>query len=99
MKDGSRVWETFQASSGAKLAAGTAHLIKHEDRFFIAAETGHLIIAKLNPKGYTEISRWQMLEPTSKAYGRNVLWSHPAFAQQCVFARNDKELICVSLAK
>ena len=99
MKDGTRVWETFQATSGAKLAAGTGHLIKHEDRFFIAAETGHLVIAKLSPKGYQEISRWKMLDPTSKAYGRNVVWSHPAFAQQCVFARNDKELICASLAK
>ena len=48
---------------------------------------------------YEEISRWQMIAPTSKAFGRTVVWSHPAFAQQCVFARNDRELICVSLAK
>jgi hypothetical protein len=27
-----------------------------------------------------------------------VVWSHPAFAGRCVFARNDKELVCVSLA-
>jgi len=27
-----------------------------------------------------------------------VWWSHPAFANRCVFARNDKELVCVSLA-
>ena len=40
-----------------------------------------------------------MLEPTSKAFGRSVVWSHPAFADRCIFARNDQELICVSLAK
>ena len=99
IKTGERVWETYKPVAGEKAPSGTAHLVKHEDRFFIATETGHLLIAKLSPKGYNEISRWQMLEPTSKAFGRAVAWSHPAFAQQCCFARNDRELICVSLAK
>jgi outer membrane protein assembly factor BamB len=26
------------------------------------------------------------------------VWSHPAFANQCVYMRNDKEMVCVSLA-
>jgi hypothetical protein len=26
-----------------------------------------------------------------------VCWSHPAFANQHVFARNDEELVCASL--
>jgi hypothetical protein len=30
--------------------------------------------------------------------GRNVVWSHPAYADKCVFARNDKEIVCASLA-
>jgi hypothetical protein len=30
--------------------------------------------------------------------GKAVVWSHPAFAHRCVFARNDKELVCVDLA-
>ena len=30
--------------------------------------------------------------------GRAVVWSHPAFANRCVYARNDKEIACVSLA-
>jgi outer membrane protein assembly factor BamB len=99
MKDGERKWETYKPVAGEKAQSGTAHLVKHEDRFFIFAETGHLIIAKLNAKGYEEISRWQMLAPTSKIFGREVVWAHPAFANQCVYGRNDKELICVSLAK
>lgn len=99
LKTGDRVWESYKPVAGKLTQSGTAHLVKHDDRFFIAAETGHLIIAKLTPKGYDEVSRWQMLTPTSKAFGRQVMWAHPAFAQQCVFARNDKELICVSLAK
>jgi len=32
------------------------------------------------------------------ARGRQVVWSHPAFANQCIYARNDNELVCVSLA-
>ncbi len=99
MKDGDRVWETYKPVVGAEAQSGTAHLVKHEDRFLIFAETGHLIIAKLSPKGYDEVSRWQMLAPTALIFGRDVAWSHPAFANQCVYARNDKDLVCVSLAK
>jgi hypothetical protein len=59
-----------------------------------------LIIARLDREGYTEIDRWKMLEPTSISFGaRYVVWSHPAFANKCVFARNDKEIVCASLAK
>ena len=32
------------------------------------------------------------------AFGRDVVWSHPAYADKCVFARNDKEIVCASLA-
>jgi hypothetical protein len=27
-----------------------------------------------------------------------VVWSHPAFAHRSMYARNDKEIVCVSLA-
>jgi hypothetical protein len=57
-----------------------------------------LILAHLDPKGYKEIDRAHILEPDHKARGRQVVWSHPAFAQRCLFARNDKEIICVSMA-
>jgi outer membrane protein assembly factor BamB len=99
---GERLWETFRpvtgVDGGRPLNSGTAFVVKNGDRFFLLGETGHLIIARLSPKGYDEVSRWQILEPTGSAFGRNVLWSHPAFANKCVYARNDKELICVSLA-
>jgi outer membrane protein assembly factor BamB len=95
---GKRLWEDFRPVAGKKAGSGTAFLVKNGDRFFIFSETGHLIIARLSPKGYQEISRAKILEPNSKAHGRDVAWSHPAFANRCVFARNDKELVCVSLA-
>ena len=40
-----------------------------------------------------------VLASTFVAYrGRDVVWSHPAFAGRSVFARNDKEMVRVSLA-
>ncbi len=97
---GERLWETFAATTGGKpVRWANAFLIKHADRFFLANEQGDLIIAKLTPKGYQELSRTQLLTPTTTDPRRAVVWSHPAFANQCVFARNDEEIVCVSLAK
>jgi hypothetical protein len=56
-------------------------------------------LAELSPKGYKEIDRAKILDPVQAARGRQVVWSHPAFAGKCVFARNDKEIVCVSLAQ
>jgi outer membrane protein assembly factor BamB len=56
------------------------------------------VIARLSPKGYEEIGRAHLMEPTGNAMGRKIVWSHPAFANRAMFARNDKEIICVSLA-
>lgn len=94
---GKRIWETFQAT-GAEGRWANAFLIPHEDRYFLFDERGNLILAKLSPKGYEEISRAKILEPTNKAAGRDIVWSHPAFANRSVYARNDKEIVCVSLA-
>jgi hypothetical protein len=73
-------------------------VVKNGDRFFLFAETGDLIIARLSRKGYEEVSRAQVVDPTGAAFGRKVVWSHPAFANKCAYVRNDKELVCVNLA-
>ncbi len=100
LQSGERLWETSKPTTGdgAKTSA-TAFLVKNGDRFALMAETGDLILARLTPKGYEEISRAKILEPTGDAFGRAVVWSHPAFANRCVYARNDRELVCVSLAE
>jgi len=98
---GERVWETLAATTadGKPTRWANAFLVKNGDRFFLNNELGDLIIAKLDPQGYHEISRTHLLEPTNTAAGRKVVWSHPAYADRCIFARNDREIICVSLAK
>lgn len=101
LADGERLWETLEPTAGGKRRAshGTAYLVKHADRYFLFSETGDLIVAKLSADGYSEISRFHVLDPTNDCFGREVVWSHPAFAERSVFARSDKELVCVDLAE
>jgi hypothetical protein len=63
-------------------------------------DRGELIISRLSPDGFHEISRAKLLRPTRGQLNRRdgVTWSHPAFANRCVFARNDEELVCAGLA-
>ena len=96
---GDRKWSTFEPTSGESLRWGTAFIVKHEDRYFLFSEKGDLIIARLTPTAYTELSRAHLLEPTGPSQRRDVVWSHPAFANRSVYARNDKEIVSVSLAK
>ena len=99
IEDGERLWQTTQpTTAGRRGRYCNAFLIKHEDRCFLFNEAGDLILAKLSPGGYEELGRFHVLDATNKTFGRPVVWSHPAFAQKCMFARNDKELVCVDLA-
>lgn len=99
LTDGKRLWETLEPTTGGRRGShGTAFLVKNGNRFFLLSETGHLIMARLTRDGYEEISRAKILDPTGTWSGRDVLWSAPAYAYKCCFARNDKELVCVSLA-
>jgi outer membrane protein assembly factor BamB len=96
---GERVWETFRATTGGEpVRWANAFIVKNGGRYFLWNEKGDLIIARLSPKGYEEISRAHLLEPTGSAAGRKVLWSHPAFANRKIYARNDNEIACVTLA-
>jgi hypothetical protein len=45
-----------------------------------------------------QISRTRLIEATYPYAGRRVVWSPPAYANRNVLVRNDRELICASLA-
>ncbi len=99
LKTGKRIWETFAPTTGGKpVRWGNAFIVRHEDRWFLFNEHGDLIIARLSPQGYEEIDRANLLKPTSNHPRRPVVWSHPAFANRSVYARNDEEVVCYSLA-
>jgi len=99
LRTGDRLWEDLSAVPRARWA--TIHFVDHGDDVWMFNERGELIISKLSPKGFTEISRAKLIEPTrdqlpSRRGG--VAWAHPAFANRHVFARNDKALVCVDLS-
>ena len=98
-KNGERVWEDQTATPRARWS--TIHFVKNFDRYWMFNERGELIIGKLSPDGFKEISRAKLIEPTRDQLNQRngVCWAHPAFANKHVFARNDKELVCASLAK
>lgn len=98
LETGTLLWETFAATTGTRRGQhGTAFIVRNGDRYVIFSETGDLIFAKLTAKAYEEISRMHLIDPTGECFGRDIVWTYPAFANKCVFARNDKELVCVSL--
>lgn len=101
LETGERLWETFAPTSSKSERWGHAFVVKHGqrgDRSFIFSEKGDLIIARLNPAKYEELSRAHLIDPVNRDPGRPVVWSHPAFANKCVYARNDEEMVCASLA-
>lgn len=49
---------------------------------------GELILVRLTPQGLTEQSRTKIIGNT---------WAHPAYAGECVYARDDEQIVCVKL--
>ena len=94
-RTGDRVWESLEA--GPKVRWGTVHFVRNADKVWMLNERGELIISRLTPSGFEQISRARLLKPTRAQHGRGVCWSHPAFADRHVFARNDEELVCADL--
>jgi hypothetical protein len=93
---GKQVWET---NTVTELKGGASiHLTPAGDAVFLFTDRGDLILAQLMPQGYTEVSRAHLLEPTRTVGGRRWAWTPPAYANRHIFARNDEELVCASLA-
>ena len=94
------MWSTFAPAEGSRPASwANVFTVRNGSRFFLANDYGELIIANLSASGYSEISRAKLIEPTHRVAGRMLVWSHPAFANRSVYLRNDREILCYSLAK
>lgn len=99
LKTGDRIWEsTKPLSSERPLGSGTAFIVKHEDHFWMFNELGELIIARLSQEGYEELDRAKVINPSNFAFGREVVWCMPAFANRHAYIRNDLECVCVDLS-
>jgi outer membrane protein assembly factor BamB len=100
---GKMVWES-QALTKEHVMYASAYFVRNGDRYFINNDRGELVIAKLSPKGYEEISRSTLIAPTHPQIRRREAglvahWSQPAYANKHLVTRNDSEIIRVSLAK
>ncbi len=97
---GERVWETQEATVERRRWV-SGFMVKNGNRVFISNDRGELIISRLSPSGYEEISRTHLIDPTSPPGNRRELrtvsWVHPAYANKHILTRNDEEIISLSL--
>jgi len=94
---GKRIWEDLTATPRSRWS--TIHFVQNGDTTWMLNERGELIIAKLSASGFREFSRAKIIEPTEEQLRQRggVCWSHPAFANKHIIARNDNEIVCTSL--
>ncbi len=94
---GARIWESQAAVPRDRWS--TIHMVRRADKVWMFNERGELLITKLSPTGLEILDRCQLIEPTTKQLPRRggVCWTHPAFAEQSIFVRNDERLIKASL--
>ena len=101
LSTGEQIWET-QKLTKERTRYVTAFMIQNGDRYFILNDRGELVIAKLKPEGYEEISRTTVIKPTTEPGNRRQLkyvqWSGPAYANRRLYVRNNEEIVCYSLA-
>lgn len=104
IRTGERRWSTsrpLQNRNRDRLGAWPSAFTFHHPptgTIFIYNDHGELITAKLSPEQYLETSRQKLIDPTHEVGGRLLVWSTPAFAQQKIYLRNDKELRCYDLS-
>ena len=98
LKTGDRIWENLTATPKARWS--NIHMVRNGDKVWMFNERGELVISRLAPDGFHEISRAKLIDPTKDQLDQRggVTWSHPAFANRCIYARNDKELLCADLS-
>ncbi len=96
---GERIWEDTTAVPRARWA--TIHMVRQADRVWMFNERGELLITQLSKEGLEVLSRSKLIEPTRDQLGQRggVCWSHPAYAEKSIFARNDRQIVRVSLDK
>jgi outer membrane protein assembly factor BamB len=59
------------------------------EKALILNEKGELLLSYLSPEEYKNLGKVSILT--------GLVWAHPAYADGCIFARNDEEVVCVPL--
>lgn len=95
---GKQLWQADQVSESKSGASIHITTVPGIGGAFLFTDRGDLILARLAAAGYQELGRFHLLEPTADFGQRKMAWVPPAFSSRRVFARNDRELVCASLA-
>ena len=95
---GKQLWQADQLSESKSGASIHIAAVPKIGRVLLFTDRGDLIISRLTAAAYLELGRFHLLDPTADYGQRKMAWVPPAYARKCVFARNDKELVCASLA-
>lgn len=81
-KTGRQMWRSEEP--------GHASVISSDGKLILLNERGELIICEPNPSRYTELARTTILPG-------EICWTMPAISRSYLFARNQKEAVCVYL--
>ena len=97
VESGKRLWSTGWPLGKRPQQTATAFIVRQADRYWLFTEKGELVIAQLTRAGHKEIDRTKIIQPTNVAFGREVVWCAPAYANKHLYVRNDRECICIDL--
>lgn len=78
---------------------GSVFWVDAGDLVYGLTDQGDLVILRLTPEKCEVLARAHILETTHAAKGRKAVWAHPAFADRRIYMKNDREIVCVSVAK
>lgn len=95
---GKQLWQADQVSESKSGPSIHLTAVPSIGCALLFTDRGDLILSLLTAAGYKELGRSHLLEPTADYGQQKMAWVPPAYSGQRVFARNDKELVCASLA-
>ena len=97
---GRRIWTSLALTgeAGPRDKWFTAFLVPHGKEWFVFTEKGDLQLARFSATGYDVLAQTHLCDPDMTVGSRRVIWSHPAFANRCIFVRRNSELVAFSLA-
>ena len=76
-------------------------MVRNGNRVLLNNDRGELVIARLSPSGYDEVSRTHLIAPTSDPGNRRELryvnWVHPAYANKHIYTPNDEEISSLTM--
>lgn len=85
---------------GEKAAfCGSVFWVDAGEAVYGLTDQGDLVVLKLSPEKCEVLASAHILETTHAAKGRKAVWAHPAFADKRIYMKNDKEIVCVSVAQ